>query len=198
MGRTIASDRLTDAEIRERIAHKLQFHTNLAHIARSLDLPYDTVRDVARELDAAETRRLRDAPDEEKGRHIRLINAIVDRSLKSIEQGRVLRDQGFRIVVGEDGKPIKVPAKSREYRTVLLALADIRKIQGLDAPARSVSVDARINATVDAEVMARVLSSEAGQAALLMLEDAVARESGSLPAPAPAAIDVTPAEGGAA
>lgn len=135
------SSALSDAQIRERIAHKLQFHTNVAHIARTLELDYDYVLGIVRELDAEEANRLRDASDEEKGWQIRILKAIASKSLDVIEEGRELRDAKFELVLDKDGKPIKTAASAKDARTVMLALADIRKIEGLDAPTKSVNLN---------------------------------------------------------
>jgi transposase-like protein len=192
MGIGTEKQRLTDAEKRERVADLYRYETNMARIARRLDLDYNRVRDIVRELDREEFERLRNAPDEEKGWQVRILRTIVQKTMQGVEQGRVLRDEAGRPLTDEAGRPVVVPRNTREYRTAILALADMRRIEGLDAPTRSINLDIKANAQVDGDFLARVISTEKGRAALLALEEA-ANEAGDVPAPAPP--DVTAGRG---
>jgi hypothetical protein len=151
MSHPVRSSGLGEAEMRERIAHKLQFHTNIAHIARTLDLEYHQVLDVVRTLDAAEWNRIIESTDEERGWHVRMLKRIVEHQMDSIEQGRPLYEKNFELVRDDAGAPVMIASKTKESRTVLAALERHSKLIGLDAPTKSLNVNVNARTVISPE-----------------------------------------------
>jgi hypothetical protein len=119
------------------IATLLKADLSVKEISEVAGLSERQIERAIQYLDRKRVRDIRSMPDAERGKHLRILDKVIDRSI----YGPVLRDEKGNVMTDKDGLPLRDSAKAADRRTVIAALDRAAKLVGLDAPSQSLNVN---------------------------------------------------------